>query len=110
MAGLAADRALPAVEVVVAALDMASARPFLSAARTAAPPGALVLPLIGPGLPGGLAEWFDLFRGRQSPSGPVAFVCVGGACRPPTSDPDEMREMLTAAAEASKNAYLTAAG
>jgi uncharacterized protein YyaL (SSP411 family) len=109
LAGLAADRALPSVEVVVAAREMASARPLLEAARRAAPTGALVLPLVGAERPEGLSEMFPLFRGRHCVAGAVAFVCVDGACRPPTADPSELREILTAAGKAKEDVYLTGA-
>jgi hypothetical protein len=107
LAGLAADRSLPSVEVVVAARDMASARPLQDEARQAAPPGALVLPLIGAEHPSGFAERFPLFRGRQSSSGSVAFICVGGACKLPASASEEIREILAAAAKNNEKAYLT---
>jgi len=107
LAGLAADRSLPSVEVVVAARDMASARPLLNEARTAAPPGALVLPLLGAEHPDDLAEQIPLFRGRRWASDAVAFVCVGGACRLPTADSGEVREVLAGAAKANEKAYLT---
>jgi hypothetical protein len=109
LAGLAADRALPAVEVVVAARDMASARPLLDAARRSAPPGALVLPLLAAEQPEGFSERFPLLRGRRCVSGAVAFVCVGGACRLPTADAGEIREILTAAGKANEQVYLTGA-
>ncbi len=109
LAGLAADRSLPSVEVVVAASHMASARPLLEAARRSAPPGALVLPLMGAEKPGEFQERFPLFRGRQCVSGAVAFVCVGGACRLPTADPLEVRKILTAAGKANEAVYLTGA-
>jgi uncharacterized protein YyaL (SSP411 family) len=109
LAGLAADRALPSVEVVVAARDMASARPLLEAARRAAPTGALVLPLIGSEQPGGFSERFPLFRDRQWIADALGFVCVGGACRLPTADPLEVREILTAAGKANEEVYLTGA-
>jgi len=36
-------------------------------------------------------------RTREAQAGPVAFVCKGTTCSPPTSDPDRVRQLLEAA-------------
>lgn len=96
LAGLAADRASPSVEVVVAARDMAAARPLLAAARRAAPPGALVLPLIAQGMSRDAAERYDLFLHRWDERQVLAYVCVGGTCRLPATSAAQVGDRLRA--------------
>jgi uncharacterized protein YyaL (SSP411 family) len=94
LAGLAADRDLLPVEVVVTAPDMASALPLLHAARRSAPPGALVLPLIAQGIPRGAAERFGLFRHRWDEHQVLAHICAGGTCGLPATSADHVMERL----------------
>jgi uncharacterized protein len=103
LAGLAASRVLPSVEVVISGANMAALAPLLKAAREAAPAGALVLPLLSDSA----APPYSLFEGREGER-PRAFVCVGRVCDLPVEDAAELREKLEAARQKIRVAYLEA--
>ncbi len=103
LAGLAAFRALPSVEVVVSGPAMAELAPMLGAARQAAPAGTLVLPLVG----SGEGPRHALFEGRAGDR-PRAFVCMDRACDLPVEDVKALRQKLRAARRRIRAAYLKA--
>jgi uncharacterized protein YyaL (SSP411 family) len=94
LAGLAAARCLPQVDVVVAAPSMREALPYLRVARRLGGPDCLVLPLLSERLEADVADRYALFRGRSRPAGAAAFVCAGGSCRSPAVDPDALEALL----------------
>jgi uncharacterized protein len=100
LAGLAASRALPPVEVVVSGPEMPAIAALLRAARESALAGALVLPL----LRRGDGRAYPLFEGRGG-GRPRAFVCVDRSCDLPVEDAAELREKLEAARHRIRAAY-----
>ncbi len=94
LAELAALRAAPPVEVVVGAPSMDEARPLLDVARRAAPPGALVLPLVAGAMRCPSVDEYALFRDRWSESETRAFICEGGTCSLPVRTSAELAEHL----------------
>jgi hypothetical protein len=96
LAGLAALRAIPSVEIVVAAPDAASASALLSAARRAPAARALVVPYLGDRFSAIEAERLPLLSGRRQESTAAAFVCIGGTCRLPVACPNQLAELLKA--------------
>ena len=86
----AADLLENATIVVVAGdSDAAGRAALLAAARAAADPAALVVPLVPATV---LAPAHPAF-GKHS-AGPAAFVCRGGVCAPPVGDPAALRALL----------------
>ncbi|MEW6336398.1 MAG: thioredoxin domain-containing protein [Acidobacteriota bacterium] len=99
--GVAADLAAPATEVVVVGdPSWPSTRALLAAARRAASPSAVIVPSPSFPLPAHLIELVPLFAGREhAPAGQaLAYHCVGGACRLPTSEPEALGSTLRVAA------------
>ncbi len=94
LAALCTQRALASVEVVVSAPSMEEAWPLLKAARRAAPPGALVLPLVAGRLDAGRWETAPLFRDRFDGDQARAYVCVGGTCGLPARTAEDVAERL----------------
>jgi uncharacterized protein YyaL (SSP411 family) len=83
----------PAEVVIVGPREDPAVRTLHRAAATTYSPGKTVL----------VAETGDVFvppavepmiASRQAAAGPVAFVCKGTSCSPPTTDPEELRGLL----------------
>ncbi len=94
LAALAVQHALPPVEVVVPAPSIEEAWPLLKAARRAAPPGALILPLVAGGLEPGRWKTAPLFSGRFDEDQARAYVCVGGTCGLPARTSEDVAARL----------------
>ena len=71
---------------------------LLRAARRGAPPGAVVVPAPAVPVPPEVSALVPLFAGRERSAGgePVAYLCEGGACLLPTSDPEALAAALQA--------------
>jgi hypothetical protein len=95
----AAELAAPSASVVVVG-DPAAAvtKALLRVARRHAPAGAVVAPAPAVPVPATVVATVPLFAGREGHPGdePVAYLCEGGSCRLPVSDPDELERELRA--------------
>ncbi len=95
----AAELAAPAASVVVVGEPGSPATAaLLRAARRHAPAGAVVAPAPAVPVPAAVAAAVPLFAGREGHAGgePVAYLCVGGACRLPAADPEALARSLQA--------------
>ncbi len=96
LAELAAARAAPPVDLVVAAGSEEAARPLLAVARGVPAAHALVLPLLADRVSAEQAGRYALFAGRRTERGSRAYLCVGGACRLPVESPAQLEELFRA--------------
>ena len=97
----AADLAVPPVTVVVVGEPGRPATAaLLRAPERFAPAGAVVVAARVVPVPPEVSALVPLFAGRERLVGDaaVAYVCEGGACRLPTSDPEELATLLRAVA------------
>jgi len=102
LAAVAAQRSRPPVNIVISGRsDDGAALSLLQDARRWALPTETVLPLFADRVSEAGAEALPLLAGRRSEQdGPMAYVCVGGACRLPVATAGELVKLLEEAREA----------
>jgi uncharacterized protein YyaL (SSP411 family) len=86
----------PTELVVVGEPDAPATRALLAAARRALRPPTVIAPAAAVPVPPPDVASVPLFEGRETvePGAALAYLCRGGACRLPTSDPGALARAL----------------
>jgi uncharacterized protein YyaL (SSP411 family) len=81
---------------VVGEPDAPATRALLAAARRALQPPTVIAAAAAVPVPPADVDLVPLFAGRESvePGAALAYLCRGGACRSPTSEPDVLARSL----------------